>query len=211
MSLKLFQLIALLMTTFFAQNVLAKNYGSFDEKKCTQIVDTIEKKGNYEWVSSLSCGEALIGVVKNQKYGFVNTHGDIVIPLNYDNVTFFNSNSHLIGVEKQGKWGFVNHKNKIIIPFQYDDVYCMQEGCDGFFNGLVSVKKNGKWGVINTKNQTIIPFEYDAIGSSKEFLYFKGKIRVSKNDKWGAINNKNQVIIPLKNEWIDGDTFEITK
>lgn len=195
-------LLTFLMSVFFLENAVASNYDDYEEEECERIVNAIERKGSYEWISSLSCGEPLIGVIKNQKYGFVNTNGDIVIPVIYENATFFNADNHLLGVKKHGKWGFINHKNKVVIPFQYDDVYCLQEGCDGFFNGLVSVQKNGKWGVVNTKNQIIIPFEYDEIGSSQE-LWGRNVIRVSKNDKWGVVDKSNRVIIPLQHKWID--------
>lgn len=52
------------------------------------------------------------------KYGFINTAGQLMVPLEYDNTSNFSEG--LAWVQKSGKCGFVNAKGKMVIPLEYD-------------------------------------------------------------------------------------------
>jgi hypothetical protein len=60
----------------------------------------------------------LVATKKNNKWGFKDGQGNIIIDFIYDQV----SAGHLgiAGVQKNGKWGFVNHTGKVIVDLQYD-------------------------------------------------------------------------------------------
>ncbi|MDP8078951.1 WG repeat-containing protein [Phocoenobacter skyensis] len=126
-------------------------------------------------------------IEKNGKYGFVNSKGNIVIPLEYDEAYSFSENG-LAAIEKNGKWGFINSKGKIVIPLQYDGAYFFAK------NGLAPVIKDGKYGFINSKGNIVIPLQYDKAYSFSE----NGLAAIKKERKWGFINDKAEVIIPLQ-------------
>ena len=51
-------------------------------------------------------GKGLARVRKDDKYGFVNKQGKVVIPLKYDYVGYFSKG--LVNVKKDGEWRVVN-------------------------------------------------------------------------------------------------------
>lgn len=89
--------------------------------------------------------EGLLGVYDgNNKYGFINQKGEVVIPLDYDEIRSFHEG--LAGVLKDGQWGFIDKSNKAVIDFQYPDstvprysVNYMGAGLFIFYDGIAEV------------------------------------------------------------------------
>ncbi|MCM1347779.1 MAG: WG repeat-containing protein [Firmicutes bacterium] len=112
------------------------------------------------------CGEkisnGLIIYYRNQKCGFVNASGKVVIPATYTEVCDFSEG--LAAVQKNSKWGFINKTGRVVIPFKYDDDDTWYD--DGgepplmFVKGTCPVLKNGAMGAINKNNRTVVPFKY---------------------------------------------------
>ncbi|MCU0437657.1 MAG: WG repeat-containing protein [Raineya sp.] len=99
-------------------------------------------------------------VAVNEKVGFINRDGKILIPFQYDMwspVTEYCYSEGLFGIGKNGKFGFVNDKNQVVIPFIYEH-NPMGMGC--FENGKATVIKNGQRVVIDKKGQILrkLPF-----------------------------------------------------
>lgn len=156
--------------------------------------------------TDLYCGvfhEGLCWVANdNDKMGYMDKIGNIVIPMTYD--WDYNSEvvQHFSGgiapVQKNGKWGFINKNNKFVIPCQYSSVYSTwYYGYDGF----IPVEKGNKWGIINQDGKIVIPFVLDDIidfysdyalvmykGSNLEF-YITDYIQSGRNfDEWISMN-----------------------
>ena len=98
-------------------------------------------RSKYDSVGSFS--EGLAEVELNDKWGFIDTMGNVVIPLKYDNAGFFSEG--LAGVELDGKYGFVDTTGKEVVPLKYDSV-------NKFEDGLAKVELNGKWWFISNKH-----------------------------------------------------------
>jgi len=91
--------------------------------------------------------EGMFRIIKNNKLGFANLDGKIVIKEKYDAAYPFNEGlaafcqgctSQRMGEHsmwKNGKWGFVNSKGKVVIEPQFDSVDF------GFEEGKIAVKK----------------------------------------------------------------------
>jgi hypothetical protein len=63
--------------------------------------------------------ECRVPVERDGKYGYLDLHGKIAIPLAYDFVDTF---SHgLAPVNKDRKWGYINTEGRIVIPFKFDN------------------------------------------------------------------------------------------
>lgn len=71
------------------------------------------------------------------KWGFVNTTGEIVVEPQYDDAHSFVNG--LAAVCKDGKWGFIDITNKVCINFKFEDVRNFNE------NGVTFIKDNGEW------------------------------------------------------------------
>ena len=81
----------------------------------------IDRKGDfivkpiYEEAKPFENGFGIIK--KNDKYGCVNTKGELFLPIEYESIDFSNK----IGIiSKEGKTGCIDYNGKIIIPLEYD-------------------------------------------------------------------------------------------
>ncbi len=84
--------------------------------------------------------DGLFRIIENEKTGFANMNGEIVIPPKFKTVYPFSeeraafclncsqieSGEHLI--DTGGKWGYIDKKGEIVIAAQYDMVYSFIEG-----------------------------------------------------------------------------------
>ncbi len=128
--------------------------------------------------------EDLAAVKFDEKWGFINPNGEVVIPFEYDEIQNFQNN--LAAVKKSNKWGFINKKGQLIIPVKYEEV-------SSFHEGLAAVKLNNKWGYINTLGNSIISHKYTSSEYDRpQNHYFKNGYAVEKinNNCWGLVDKQ---------------------
>ena len=103
-------------------------------------------RDNYDKIYSFNEGLAL--VKKNDKYGYVDYEGKLIIPLIYYGGRDFSEGLALV-LKKNLKRGYIDKNNKIIIPMIYDD------GVD-FENGFtrVAIEEFGYF-TINKKGECV--------------------------------------------------------
>lgn len=107
--------------------------------------------------------EGLFRIIEDDKIGFANLNGEIVIkpvftaalPF-HEGLAAFCENCILVKQGdhqswQKGKWGFIDTAGNIIIPAKYDNVV------DGFHRGKAMVEYNGETVVINSKGKIIAP------------------------------------------------------
>jgi len=125
----------------------------------------------------------LASVLKDGKWGFVDTNGKIVIPLEYDLTNGFHNK--LATVEKNGKWGYIDTTGRVVINIQYDYV-------NNFSYGLAAVGKDDKYGYIDENgNYKIAPiFDY-----GRDFNFYITAVKL--NDKWGYIDTSGKIVTPI--------------
>lgn len=63
--------------------------------------------------------DGLTAFRKNEKWGFVNLDGEVVIEPAYEEARSFSCG--LAAVRKDGKWGFIDPENELVIDYQFDD------------------------------------------------------------------------------------------
>jgi hypothetical protein len=156
--------------------------------------------------SVLQTGLKYQQISNNSSWGFKDTIGNIVIPL--DKYSFLNpiDEQGMILAKKDGKEGFIDINENVLIPFIYDDVGVFSKSVD-----LAPAAKNKKQGFINRKGETVIPFEYD-YASYVRYFYEPGIAKKKKNGKYGVINAENKIIVPFIYSKIDferGNEFVI--
>ena len=118
---------------------------------------------------------------ENDKYGFIDTKGNIMIDCIYDKVRRFSDGFAL--VKKDGKYGFIDTKGNLAIDCSaYDNVCSFEEG-------LSSVVKNDKFGFIDTKGNLIIDCIYDFA-----FDFHNGIAKVEKDGKMFTIDHNGNVV-----------------
>ena len=101
-------------------------------------------------------GNAIFGVKKGGKWGYIDGYGKVIIPLEYEEVRNFSEG--LAAVRKDGKWGYINPKNEIVIPIEFTNKEV------GFFkNGGAEYYTDRGAGLINLKGEIIAEPKYNSI------------------------------------------------
>ena len=83
------------------------------------VIDSFFEETYIESSYNLKRLESLVPIVKNNKYGYIDNTGKVVIEPIYDYTYPYVSANGLIAVEKDGNWGYINKKGEVIIPFQF--------------------------------------------------------------------------------------------
>lgn len=194
-------------------NVYFKNgkVGLLDRTGVWQVVPT-------ENIASILPGrEELYGAYADQKYGFVNRGGKLIIPFQFENVQKFSEG--LAGIQTGGLWGYVDSNGTISIAPQFDEV-------GEFHQGLAIVKKEGKANLINKAGTLLLPEYYHHISLSDDHYYItedKGlyglidpmgteicnptfqsirreghdRIIVERNNRFGIIKESGDLVLPI--------------
>jgi hypothetical protein len=176
----------------FQKESKAKNKENSKQNSDVQKeIDTRWKK-KFDLVDDFS--EGLYVVTLNEKKGYADKNGNIVIPLKYDVAWGFYRG--MANVEINNKGGFINKSGKEVIPLIYDYISLCQQD-----NNLIAVELNKKYGWINRKGDVIIPIKYDDIDSYRQFE--TGAASVKLNGKYGLINKKGDLLTPIKYEGLE--------
>jgi hypothetical protein len=160
--------------------------------------------------------EGLLAVKQNGKYGYIDTQGKTIIPMQYDNANLFHEG--LAAVEIAGRVGFIDKTGHIVINPRFD-------ASPWFTEGLAAVKVDGKWGYIDSKGAYVVRPRFNwatyfsqglapACVSSAQCGYIdrhgkfiipptyehaapfsEGLARVMTNKRWGYINREGTMIV----------------
>jgi len=165
----------------------------------------VEPSLDYDWVSNFN--EGLAAVCKDDKWGYIDTTGKLVIPCQYDyHVDPFKYGVAIVRIRKENNYydyyfGVIDKTGKLVLPIEYDYIW-------NFYDGLAEAGKDGKKGVVNTAGKIVIPFIYEDINSHgyidgfpQGYVFSDGLAAVKKGDKWGYIDKTNKTVIPFKYDY----------
>lgn len=125
--------------------------------------------------------EGFVKFSKNERWGFMNTQGDIIIDAKYDFVDVFTRGYAI--VELNGKKGYINTKGDLIIQPQFTD-------CKDFNGGYAFVFTEKSYGIINNKgvfvmqvNKKVNPEKLEIANLGSKTIYnIDGKVYNYKGD-----------------------------
>lgn len=121
------------------------------------------------------------------RWGFIDSHGTIVIPLQFDAVAVQGFSEGLCAVEIGGKWGYIDETGNYVVPPQFED-YVGRYSAGPFSQGLAGVYSGGKAGFIDKQGQFVINPQFNAVSSFREGLAAVAIGEHSWNEKWGFID-----------------------
>lgn len=113
--------------------------------------------------------EGLAVVRRDEKYGYIDKSGKVVIPIQFDVAYKFKGG--LAIVRQHGKSGYIDQTGKFAIPPKFDWAY-------EFTDGLAGAGLDGKGGYINKKGEFVIAPQFDVLFNFREDLaavQYKGK------------------------------------
>ena len=130
-----------------------------------------------------STGNSILRIYNNnQKFGLIDTLGQVTVNLKYDEIGAFREGR--LAVKRNGLWGFVNLDGREVVPPRFKKV-------NNFHDGLASVKTSRKWGFIDQNGDTEIDFKFRRLGNFKDGLAWAYTYKGT-----GYINTDAKMVIP---------------
>lgn len=135
--------------------------------------------------------EGLAAVVKENKVGFINTQGEVVIPFIFDyaesteylwDFGYMFYNGYSIMTDSSCKFGIINKAGQWVVEPQYDRI----SGIDEY--GFRKVELNGKYGLMKSDGTLVYNVEYDEVT-----VYDGDNIVLAKNGRKWKENSRGQV------------------
>jgi hypothetical protein len=112
----------------------------------------IDQNDKYSKVEPFSNGYA--AVKKNNKWGYINKKGEIVIPFDFDVANPFSENG-LASVVVNKKTGFINAKGDVVIPLIYENPYSAYSFYKGIANPRFDDNKGIRYIYIDSKGKLL--------------------------------------------------------
>jgi hypothetical protein len=156
--------------------------------------------GIYDYAKPFGLGRKAI-VMRDGKYGIIDEHGEVVLPLDYDLIDRPSQYSGYcnVFVATKGNEVTIFDQNINIVPVSGITLY------NGKFGDLIVSDARGKMGRINYDGELTIPIIYDSLYHSK-----KQYIAVN-NGLYGWLSENNDIIKPFEYKMIytlrDGVAF----
>lgn len=92
--------------------------------------------------------ELLFPIVQNNKWGFINSSGQVVIEPKFDTVDRFSENRAPFGSRSNGKWGFIDSTGQVVVEPRFDNAY-------PFFGRRATVKVGKRSGFIDHSGREV--------------------------------------------------------
>lgn len=170
--------------------------------KCADKSYAYDKDLRLLWETDLAVEDFSSGYAcasKNNCYGFVNTKGETVIPLEYSYVYPFDAETGVAQVVKNGKTGFINEAGELVVDCVYDGVL------EGFRYGKAVVSGDDFFGIINPAGERLFSLSDCLEGENYHSIYLgRNKIEINGFEKLYVLNNCGEVI---KKEIINASVF----
>lgn len=130
--------------------------------------------------------QGLTPVCVDDKWGYINEQGDLIIEPQFDMVLSFSENG-LAPVSFNNEWGYINTNGNFVIEPQFDTAEKFAK------NGLARVRADDKLGFIDEKGEFVIEPLFMGAGDFTE----NGLARAARadNGKYGYINKKGNFVI----------------
>ncbi|MDR9487158.1 WG repeat-containing protein [Salibacter sp.] len=155
-----------------------------------ELIDFRERFDNYPKKKKLNAyidqsRKRLIPMIKNGKWGFIDTLGNWAIEPKFHKVDQFHEGKALAG--NGDKLGYIDLLGEWYIEPRYEDGFAFQ-------NHVATVEKNGKLGMINYYGEMMLLPSYSDLGEMLHGrIFFK-----SENDLYGYFNKNGEVAIEPK-------------
>lgn len=137
-------------------------------------------------------GRALIKL-ENDKYGYIDQTGKVVIPCKYINAWSFNDGVALVYNDEEdadnGRWSIIDTEGNVLFTKKFRE---MTPETYKFSDGFMIVSTNGKLGVLNKEGQTVCKVK----GTSANDIY-NGRFVFydSNSEKYGLASVDGNVLI----------------
>ena len=158
------------MKYYFKNHVIILNYNFFNMHKIILVsVLTLLQ------INLFAQSNDLIRIIEDDKIGYINNYGKIVIKPNY--TVGYDFYEGLASVREYDKYGFIDSEGKYVIEPKYDLAF-------NFYNGIAKVFLKGAPFFIDKNGKIVISKKY----TSLEFVNKDLAIVTTASDKKGVLN-----------------------
>lgn len=135
--------------SYAEQSIVELSIGGYKHGFVNLDTQTIVEpfSSSYIWFSNIDDYNNLATFSVNNKYGIINSQGEIIIEPIYNYLSSFDDNG-LASVDINNKFGCINTKGELVIDSVYDSPFY-------FTNGLAKVSVDGKAMIINTTEEIV--------------------------------------------------------
>ncbi len=168
----------------------------------------IKKDFNYANVGPYR--EGYLSVSNGKKYGYVNSSGDVIFPLDNDIPTIFEEKSLLQQlyftdgvapyINDSNLFGLIDTNGKIIVEASYVSIKVISKDC------IIVKVQDGSY-IINSKGERAFDEYYDEIISSDGE---QSNFVAVKDDKYGVIDTSGKKLLDLKYDLVEKISDENT-
>lgn len=175
----------------------------------SQATKLSEITPQYDSVNDFS--EGLAAVCIDNKLGYIDKTGEIIVSLKYENIGYLGCQEGvktsdfidgLALVKRNDKYGFIDKTGNEVTPCKYDEAYSFSEG-------MASVRIDTRWGFIDSTGKEVVPPKYDSVTYFNEGmaavanggdLYINpdeetDRIIEYTNSKWGFIDKAGTEVV----------------
>lgn len=131
----------------------------------------------------------LFPVALNEKHGYIDKQGQMVIPPRFDLVKTFSEG--LAPVAVRANWGYIDQSGEFVIAPRFSMAR-------NFSEGLAAVLLKGRYGFINCKGKLVIEPQFEKAGDFSE-----GLARVKRNGRWAFINKSGETVFVAPFDYVD--------
>jgi hypothetical protein len=122
----------------------------------------------------------LAKVMKNRKFGYVNSDGLMIVPCEYQHI--WSPRDGRMKVINDGLTGFLGTDGNVIVPVIYQYIR-------DYENGFAQVVRNGKMGYVDTLGNEVVPAMYDQVWPFED-----GEATIVKNGAYFKVNRQGKII-----------------
>lgn len=188
-----------LQRIFATEDIISTNasegfviYSANNKKGFINITTGEKIEATYDAVYDFS--EGLAAVQIGSSTGFINTLGELVIPIQYSSNAIYRFTSGMCNVmtgskEKDDLKAFYISKSGAKL-FAKDFDYCMPFSEDRAF-----VNENGEWYIIDTKGEKIGDMSFGPYTKTVPSIFKEGRAVVVKDGKYGIIDKDGQYVV----------------
>ena len=131
-------------------------------------------------------------VMKDRKWGYINSQGQVIVPLQYDYASPFEGGFGR--VKLNNKWGGISANGNLIVKPIYDEAYTHDNY--NYKDEVIHVKLNGKFGLIDKTGKVLAEPIYTMARAFSEDL-----AQLCLDNTCGFIDKTGKFVIPISNNY----------
>ena len=174
------------------EQISTADHGIFfagDERGMTLFDYSFKPLTTVQYLPITTVSDRRIGVLRGDKYGFLDLKGHEVIPCIYDEIGRFHLGRAMVRLGD--RYGIIDTNGTLILPLQYHNSK-QKSGLYTYRDSLALVEQDGQYGYVDLQGRLAIPFHFNGA-----FPFSQGLASVRVGSHWGYIDTHGDIYLPF--------------